>query len=229
MESFPINGLDLAVVIILLLSAILAFLRGFVHEVLSVTAWIGSIFAVIYGVPELRSFARAQIQNELVADSVTGVVIFLAALVILSILTKILSKSIQASALNNLDRSLGFVYGLARGAVIFAAVLIIVDWVVAEGTRPEWVRSAKTLPGIDLTADLIRDILPETFMAAEDAAKEASETAREAMELKETFDKLTQPPPGADPDAPQAPEGAYEQDIRRNMDRLIQTNNDDDK
>jgi len=229
MESFPINGLDLAVVIILLLSAILAFLRGFVHEVLSVTAWIGSIFAVIYGVPELRSFARAQIQNELVADSVTGVVIFLAALVILSILTKILSKSIQASALNNLDRSLGFVYGLARGAVIFAAVLIIVDWVVAEGTRPEWVRSAKTLPSIELTADLIRDILPETFMAAEDAAKEASETAREAMELKETFDKLTQPPPGADPDAPQAPEGAYEQDIRRNMDRLIQTNNDDDK
>ena len=229
MESFPINGLDLAVVIILLLSAILAFLRGFVHEVLSVTAWIGSIFAVIYGVPELRSFARAQIQNELVADSVTGVVIFLAALVILSILTKILSKSIQASALNNLDRSLGFVYGLARGAVIFAAVLIIVDWVVAEGTRPEWVRSAKTLPSIELTADLIRDILPETFMAAEDAAKEASETAREAMELKETFDKLTQPPPGADPDAPQAPEGAYEQDIRRNMDRLFQTNQDDDK
>ena len=88
MESFPINGLDLAVVIILMLSAILAFLRGFVHEVLSVTAWIGSIFAVIYGVPELRSFARAQIPNELVADSVTGVVIFLAALVILSILTK---------------------------------------------------------------------------------------------------------------------------------------------
>lgn len=229
MESFPINGLDLAVVIILLLSAILAFLRGFVHEVLSVTAWIGAIFAAIYGVPELRSFARAQIPNELVADSVTGVVIFLAALVILSILTKILSKSIQASALNNLDRSLGFVYGLARGAVIFAAVLIIVDWVVAEGTRPEWVRSAKTLPGIELTADLIRDILPETFMAAEDAAKEASETAREAMELKETFDKLTQPPPGADPDAPQAPEGAYEQDIRRNMDRMFQTNNDDDK
>ena len=100
MESFPINGLDLAVVIILLLSAILAFLRGFVHEVLSVTAWIGSIFAVIYGVPELRSLARAQIPNELVADSITGVVIFLAALVILSILTKILSKSIQADYLS---------------------------------------------------------------------------------------------------------------------------------
>lgn len=229
MDSIPINGLDLAVGIILLLSAILAFMRGFVHEVLSVTAWIGAIFAVIYGVPELRPYARAQIPNELIADSATAVVIFLAVLVVLSILTKILSKSIQASALNNLDRSLGFVYGLARGAVIFAAILIIVDWVVAEGTRPNWVRTAKTLPAIELTADLIRDVLPETFMAAEDAAKDASETAREAMELKETFDKLTQPPPGADPDAPQAPEGAYEDEIRRNMDRLFQTNQDDDQ
>lgn len=228
MDSLPVNGLDLAVGIILLLSAILAFMRGFVHEVLSITAWIGAIFAVIYGMPQLRPFARDQIANELIADAATGVVIFLVVLVILSIVTKIVAKSIQASALNNLDRSLGFVYGLARGAVIFAAILIIVDWVVAEGTRPSWVRSAKTLPMIEMTADVIRDVLPEAFIAAEDAAKEASDSAREAMELKETFDKLTQPPPGADPDAPQAPEGAYEDDIRRNMDRLFQTNQDDD-
>ena len=227
MDSFHINGLDLAVGIILLLSAIFAFLRGFVHEVLSVTAWIGAIFAVIYGVPELRPFVRAQISNEIVADSVVGVVIFLTVLTILSIVTKILSKSIQSSALNNLDRSLGFVYGLARGAVIFAAVLIIIDWVVAEGIRPNWLRAAKTLPAIELTADLIRDILPETFMAAKDAAKEASDTAREAMELRETFEKLAQPPPGVDSDAIESPEGAYEDDIRRNMYRLFQTNQDD--
>ena len=226
MDSFPINGLDLAVGIILLLSAILAFLRGFVHEVLSVAAWVGAIFVVIYGMPELRHIARDMIPNELIADSTTGVITFLVVLVVLSVLTKILSKSIQASALNNLDRSLGFVYGLLRGAVIFAAVLIIVDWVVAEGTRPNWMRSAKTLPVIEITADVILDLLPETFIAVEDAAKEASETARKAMELKETFDKLTQPPPGPDPEAEQSPDGAYDQDIRGGMDRLFQTNQD---
>ena len=118
MDSFPINGLDLAVLVILLLSALLAFMRGFVHEVLSVAAWIGAIFAVIYGLPELRHLARDTIPNSLIADSTTGVIIFLAVLVFLSMLTKILSKSIQASALNNLDRSLGFIYGLVRGAVI---------------------------------------------------------------------------------------------------------------
>ena len=227
MDSLPINGLDLAVIVVLLLSAILAFMRGFVHEVLSVAAWIGGVFAVIYGVPELRHIARDFIPNELIADIATGVVIFIAVLVILSILTKILSKSIQASALNNLDRSLGFVFGLLRGVVIFAASLMILDWVVDGEERPSWVRSGKTLPVIEASADFIRDLMPETFMAAEDAAKEASETVKEAMELKETLDKLTQPPPGSDPDAPKTPDGAYEQNQRRSMDRLFQTNQDD--
>lgn len=227
MDALPISGLDLAIIVIVLLSAIFAFMRGFVHEVLSVTAWVGAIFAVIYGLPELRHVARDMIPNELIADSAAGVVIFLVVLVVLSILTKMLSKTIQASALNNLDRSLGFVFGLVRGAVILAALLIITDWVVAGEPRPEWVQSAKTLPVIEETANIVRDLLPETFMAAEDTVKDASETTREALELKETFDKLTQPPPGSDPNAPQKPDGAYEDDIRQGMDRLFQTNQDD--
>lgn len=227
MDALPIGGLDLAVIIILLLSAILAFMRGFVHEVLSVTAWIGAIFAVVYGLPQLRPFGRDMIPNELIADIATGIVIFLVVLVILSILTKMMSKTIQASALNNLDRSLGFVYGLVRGAVILAAVLIIIDWTVAGEPRPGWVQSGKTLPVIESTANIIRDLLPESFMAVEDTVKEASESTKEAMELKETFDKLTQPPPGSDPDAPKKPDGAYEEDIRQGMDRLFQTNQDD--
>lgn len=227
MDNFPINGLDLAVVIILLLSGILAFTRGFVHEVLSVAAWIGGVLAVVYGVPQFSYLASQFIPNDLIADIATGVIIFLIVLVILSILTKMLSKSIQASALNNLDRSLGFVYGLVRGVVIFAAGLLITDWIVDSGERPGWVTSAKTLPVIEGTADFMRDLAPESFKAAEDTAKEASDTARDAMELKETFDKLTQPPPGSDPDAPKTPDGAYGNNERNSMDRLFQTNQDD--
>jgi membrane protein required for colicin V production len=227
MESIPISGLDLVVVIVLLVSAILAFMRGFVHEVLSVAAWIGGILAIVYGVPELRHIARGYIANDLIADIITSVVIFLIVLIVLSILTKMLSKSIQASALTNLDRSLGFVFGLLRGAVILAAALLILDWIIDTGERPDWVRSAKTLPVIEGTADFMQSLAPESFMAAEDAAKEASDTAKDAMELKETFDKLTQPPPGSDPDAPTTPDGAYEQDQRRSMDRLFQTNQND--
>ena len=227
MDAIPINGLDLAVIIILLLSGILAFIRGFVHEVLSVAAWIGGGLAVVYGVPQLGYLASQFIPNDLIADIATGVFIFLIVLIALSVLTKMLSKSIQASALNNLDRSLGFIYGLMRGVVIFAAGLLITDWVVDSGERPSWVMSAKTLPVIEGTADFMRDLDPESFKVAEDTAKEASDAARDAMELKETFDKLTQPPPGRDPDAPKTPDGAYRDNERNSMDRLFQTNQDD--
>lgn len=227
MDGFPISGLDLAVVIILLLSGLLAFMRGFVHEVLSVAGWIGAVFAVIYGVPELRHIARDMIPNTLIADSATGVVIFLSVLVILSILTKMLSKSIQASALNNLDRSLGFLFGLLRGVIIFALGLLILDWAISGEERPAWVTDAKTIPVVEATADFLVGLAPETFMAAEDAAKDASDTAKDAMELKETLDKLTQPPPGSDPDAPTTPDGAYQDDQRSGMDRLFETNQDD--
>ena len=223
----PVNGLDLAVIIILLLSAILAFLRGFVHEVLSIAAWVVAVFAVVYGLPIGQPLARDLIPNTLFADIAAAVIIFLVTLVICSILTKMMAKTIQASALNNLDRSLGFVFGLARGLLIFGAVLIVLDWVYNDDARPDWVESAKTLPVIEATSDLMMDLMPEGFMAAEDAAKEASESAREALELKETLDRLTQPPPGNDPDADASPDGAYEQDERSNMDRLFQTNQDD--
>ncbi len=223
----PVNGLDLAVIIILLLSAILAFMRGFVHEVLSIAAWVVAVFAVFYGLPLAQPLARDLIPQTLVADIAAAVVIFLAVLVACSILTKMMAKTIQASALNNLDRSLGFVFGLVRGLVIFGAILIVVDWVYDDDSRPDWVESAKTLPVIEVTSDLIIDLMPEGFMGAEDAAKEASESAREALELKETLDRLTQPPPGNDADADPSSDGAYEQDERRNMDRLFQTNQDD--
>jgi len=227
MDEFPINGLDLAVVIIVLLSGLLAFMRGFVHEVLSVAGWIGAVFAVIYGVPELRHIARDMIPNTLIADGVTGIVIFLSVLVVLSILTKMLSKSIQASALNNLDRSLGFIFGLLRGVIVFALGLLILDWVISDEERPTWVNNAKTVPVIEATANFMVGLAPEAFMAAEDAAKDASDNAKDAIELKETLDKLTQPPPSSDPNAPKTPDGAYQDDQRSGMDRLFQTNQDD--
>ena len=54
-----------------------------------------------------------------------------------------------------------------------------------------------------------------------------SSSAKEAIELKETFDKLTQPPPGPDPDAETQPDGAYDDSVRGGMDRLFETNQDD--
>jgi membrane protein required for colicin V production len=233
MDNLPINGLDLAVIVILLVSALLAFMRGFVHEVLSIGAWVGAVFAALYGLPLAQPVARGLIPLDWAADAAAAVVLFLAALLALSVLTGMLSKTVQASALNNLDRALGFLFGLARAAVILAILLIAADWLMDKSDRPQWMQKAKTLPAIELSAETLKDLLPDSFMAAEDAAKEAAGTAKDALELKETLDRLTQPEPSAAPPAPEDPgqagaetpaaKPAYDSKERRDMERLLQS------
>jgi len=164
----------------------------------------------------------------------SAVVLFLAALLVLSFITNSLSKTVQASAMNNLDRSLGFVFGLARAAVILSILLIATDWLMDKTARPVWMQKAKTLPAIELGANVLKDLMPDSFIAAEDAAKEAADTAEDALELKRTLDRLTQPTPTAEPTPntpttsdpktpPTAEKPAYDNKERRDMERLLQS------
>jgi membrane protein required for colicin V production len=227
MANLPINGLDLAVGIVLLISALLAFMRGFVHEVLSIAAWVGAVLAAVHGLPFARPFARSIISIDWVADSAAAVLIFLVVLLVLSIITNAIARSIQKSALNNLDRSLGFVFGLARALVILGVGLIIADWLTA-AERPIWMKRAKTLPIIELTAEGLKAILPPTFMAGGDAAKDGAAKINKAIEVKETaketLDRLTAPTPQGPAAETAKPESGYQDKERRDMERLIQTN-----
>jgi membrane protein required for colicin V production len=220
MDSLPINGLDLAVGVVLLISALLAFMRGFVHEVLSIAAWVGAVMAAIHGLPYARPLARRIIPIDWAADSAAAVVIFLAVLLILSILTNAVARSIQKSALNNLDRSLGFVFGLARALVILGVGLIITDWLTA-GQRPIWMAQAKTLPVIEVSADGLKAILPPSFMAAGDAVKDGAARVNQVIDAKETLERLTAPVPRGASDRSAKPDGGYQDQERRTLDSLI--------
>ncbi|MEM1400066.1 MAG: CvpA family protein, partial [Pseudomonadota bacterium] len=108
MADWPINPMDLVVLIILILSAVLAFARGFVREVLSIGGWIGAAIVTVYMLPQAREYGRQYIASELIADLATAAVLFIAALVVFAILSFWLAKLVQGSALNAVDRSLGF-------------------------------------------------------------------------------------------------------------------------
>ena len=81
-------ALDIGIAVLVLISAVLAYVRGLVHEVLSVAGWIGAIFATFYGFPFLHPYARQLITIDIVADFGAGVVIFVLSLVILSLMTR---------------------------------------------------------------------------------------------------------------------------------------------
>ncbi len=197
MAGLPINGLDLAVGIILLISALLAFMRGFVQETLSIGAWAGAVFGSLYGLQYVQPTARQLIPLDWAADAVAVAVLFIAILFALSLIINLIAGHVRRSGFNPFDRSLGFVFGLARGGVILCVGLIICDWLVTPSKRPDWMRSAKTLPLMEVGAEGLKSLLPRSFQRAGDAAKDAAAKVEEAAETKRALDRLTQPQPRA--------------------------------
>ncbi|MCG8493329.1 MAG: CvpA family protein, partial [Sneathiellales bacterium] len=92
MEDLPINITDAGILVVLLISAIFGFARGFVKEVLSISGWIGATFITLYAFPLLRPYAQQYIEIQLIADILTGSLIFILSLVLLSYITHAISE-----------------------------------------------------------------------------------------------------------------------------------------
>ncbi|MBB54845.1 MAG: hypothetical protein CMF67_10780 [Magnetovibrio sp.] len=163
LNDLPINLFDAGVLIVLLGSAIFAYARGFVHEVFSIVGWIGAIAATFYGFPFAQPYTRQFIDTEILADLTSGTLIFLFALVVLSTMTRSISSKVKDSALNALDRALGFLFGLVRGALIVVVAYIGLEILVLQKDSPDWMRSARTMQLIGPAADLLLESLPKDY------------------------------------------------------------------
>lgn len=220
-----VTMVDIGVIALLLISALLAYARGLVHEVLSVAGWIGAIFATVYGFPYLKPYARELTTINILADLGAGMVIFVVSLVLLSLFTRAISRRVKDSSLNAIDRSLGFLFGLLRGALVVVVAYIGLEMVMTKDEQPEWVLHARSMELVDPGAALLKSLIPENFGAAV-AAKPAGEDAGAegaARKAKEIFgarrvvkDLLAPQPKGAGgKDAP-----GYGKKERLQMERL---------
>ena len=211
LSDFPVNVVDIGVLAVLLISAVLAYARGFVHEVLSVGGWVGAIFATFYGFPYAKPFARKYIPLEIAADLTAGIVIFIVTLVFLSLLTRAVARQVQSSALNVLDRSLGFLFGLARGAVLVCVTYIGLELIMPPADQPQMVQSARTIQLIKPGAALLKSLVPDHISAR-------SITGGDSGSGGVDLQRLNSPTP-KQPDAPKT-EG-YDAGTRKGMERLI--------
>lgn len=160
MSELPINLADAAVILVIVLSGIFALVRGLIHELLAVGSWGGAAIATVYAFPRVQPFSRNIITIPLAADIVAGVVIFLAVLVALSIITHMIARRVRRSHLGALDRSLGLLFGLFRGAVLICVAWLTLTWTVPRVDYPAWLLEARSLPLVERGALLLVDLLP---------------------------------------------------------------------
>jgi membrane protein required for colicin V production len=135
MEGFNIvDGVALALIV---LSAVLAWARGFVREIMSILGWIVAAVAAFAFAPTVEPLMREiPILRDVLGTScelgvLAGfVVVFAVALIVVSVFTPLLSGAVQNSALGPIDQGIGLVFGAARGVVLIAIALVVYDRVL---------------------------------------------------------------------------------------------------
>ena len=222
------NPLDIGVIAVVVLSAVFAFARGFVREALSIVAWVGAAIVTRYGFDWVYARVNPLIHNVLLSQLAAGFGLFLVALVALTIVTGIIARMVHAAGLGPIDRTLGFLFGLARGAAVVCLAYLLLDLSVPQASdRPEWIREAKSGPYLHEGADVLKGFLPEGLRAkgaaaADELLRQVNPAGKAADQAKRAEDALTNPTPPAAKDAPLPPPSYPERD-RKQLDRVIGT------
>src|SRR5256885_3556438 len=157
----PIRILDLVVLGVMLISGLLAMVRGFMREILSIAAWGAAALVTLYAFSKLLPTAKAYFNNDTVASVVVVAGTFIGTLIVVSVITVRFSDMVLDSRIGALDRTLGFLFGLGRGLLIVVVAFLFFAWLVPPRTQPAWVANAKSKVALQWTGDWLMSMLPE--------------------------------------------------------------------
>ena len=165
MEGFTL--VDGGVAVIILISAILAYSRGLVREILSIAGWVVAAIAAYMLTPTVEPLLK---EVPILSDFISGscvlsliiafAVVFAIALIVVSIFTPLFSGMIQKSALGGIDQGLGFLFGVARGILLVLIALILYDNIFPEGDRLAMVEDSKSREILSSSQSNLAEMLP---------------------------------------------------------------------
>ena len=207
----PITLLDIILLLVMLVSGLLAMIRGFMREILSIAAWGIAALVTLYSFNRVAPITQQYISSDIVAKAVTIGGIFLITLLIVSVITVRISDMILDSRVGALDRTLGFLFGLGRGLIIVVVAFLFFAWLVPTKAQPDWVQNAKSKVVLQSTGQWLISLLPE----------DPENTILKRLRPKKQEE---QEPPDANPDRSELRgPGGYGKAQRTAMQQLIET------
>jgi len=174
---------DAVILAVIVISGLLAFLRGLVREVLGIGAWVGAAIIAVWATP----FVRPRFQDWLrghpgLAEPIAYLVLFLVSLAILLFISHRISRVVRGSALGGLDRTLGLVFGLARGAALIVLAYIIAGWLGGPmETWPHAILEARSLQPAYEGAAWVARRLPVAYRPRIDAPPSRRQPTADAL------------------------------------------------
>jgi membrane protein required for colicin V production len=204
----PITLLDGILVGFTLVSAMLAMVRGFSREILSIASWIAAAAAAYFFYPAVLPYVQPYVDNEKLAMAAAAGAVFVVALIVVTVITMKIADFIIDSRVGALDRTLGFLYGAARGILVVAVGLLFFNWLVG-AHPPAWIADAKSRPLLEDIGGRLQSLLPDDpensiLRRLQPGGEETPEAAPEGGETPATEGGTEQQPTDTAP-AEQAP------------------------
>ncbi len=156
----PFSILDLVVLGIVVISALLAAVRGVTREVLAIVAWVVAAVVAWWLHPLLLPTIKQHVTSDTVSLVASIAAIFLGTLLVVSIITVRISDLVLDSRIGAVDRSLGFLFGAGRGFLICVIGWVFLAWLVQDKV-PEWAAQAKTRPLLEKSGNALVAQLPD--------------------------------------------------------------------
>ncbi len=212
----PFTMLDVILIVIALLSGVLAMMRGFSREVLSVLGWVCAAGAGIYTFfsPNIKSITYSFITPEWLADIVTVSGVFLATLLLISFSTVRISDMILDSRIGFLDRTLGFLFGLVRGIAIVLMAYMLFSKLIPTDAHPDWMKKARTAGLLQSWSEMVYNALPN------DAAAQIKSLKDKNKEQNTMPQAVKSTAPAASPITP--PAASYKEQDKKALEKQIQ-------
>jgi membrane protein required for colicin V production len=154
MDASSLTAFDIGVLIVIGLSTLFAFGKGFATVALSLGAWFGAFAAVIFGYTFVEPYGQELISPPELANIITIIALFFVSLLILKQIASLIGSAIKSGPVGFLDRSLGALFGLVRGMVI-VSLLYFGFMKIFPDKDVDWVKNSQTRPLVAWGADML--------------------------------------------------------------------------
>ena len=196
-----INYIDIGIVVLILLSAIVGFVRGFIRESFSLATWIAAGVAAYLFYEKLAGQLPFNIPNDLARSGVAILLIVLGVFIIGSVINYLFGKAINAVGLGGADRVLGGAFGVLRGALVVTLIVLLMGLGLTSFTDGQLWKGSKLVPYFTNAAEWIKKEIPEN---ASDKIKsvgtklginDTAEIKKSSVDSTESPDADVPPPP----------------------------------
>ncbi len=157
----PFTLLDGILIFVVLVSAVLAMIRGFTREVFSIGSWVAAAAVTYFFWDDVLPYTQRYVEDERVALGITIAGIFFITLLVVSLVTMRISDFVLDSRAGPLDRTLGFLFGAARGLILVVIAVLFLNFFMAPDRQPVWIAEAKSKPWLDTLGSDLMNRLPE--------------------------------------------------------------------